>query len=77
MLFYLSFPILEELYLPWCWEISECGLEYVVLDCNSLKNIDLTGLNGVTGEVFQYVPNMYLKNIQYINLTYCRGVCHF
>jgi hypothetical protein len=69
-----SCPSLQELYLPWCWEISEDGFKYIAIGCKNLKWLDLTGLTAVTGDIFQEAPSYYLPKIEYINLTYCRGV---
>jgi hypothetical protein len=65
---------IEELYLPFCWDITDLGLNEIVKNSSQLKCLDLTGIHLVSGLIFEDVPHKYLQKLEFLNLTYCRGV---
>ncbi|XP_078683947.1 uncharacterized protein LOC144917597 isoform X2 [Branchiostoma floridae x Branchiostoma belcheri] len=64
---------LRELYLCWCWDITEEGLEHIVNNLSKLHHLDLTGLDKISGACLTYVPST-LPHLTYLDLQQCNRV---
>ncbi|CAM1154254.1 Uncharacterised protein r2_g4257 [Pycnogonum litorale] len=66
-------PLLMNLLLCWCWEVTEEGLSKIVNKCRWLKYLDLTGLFSITGHSLIDIPTK-LPNLMFLNLQQCNNV---
>ncbi|KAI8507598.1 hypothetical protein Bbelb_149780 [Branchiostoma belcheri] len=64
---------LRELYLCWCWDITEEGLEHIVNNLSKLHHLDLTGLDKISGACLTHVPST-LPHLTYLDLQQCNRV---
>ncbi|XP_076344718.1 F-box/LRR-repeat protein 4-like isoform X1 [Tachypleus tridentatus] len=59
--------------LAWCWEISDVGLEDIILHCSKLEVLDLTGLYKLAGVCLLKVPYL-VPRLRYLNLEQCNDI---
>ncbi|XP_066286005.1 F-box/LRR-repeat protein 17-like isoform X2 [Branchiostoma lanceolatum] len=66
-------PHLKELYLCWCWDITEEGLEHIINNLSKLHHLDVTGLDKITGACLTSLPSA-LPLLTFLNLQQCNRV---
>ncbi|XP_032223041.2 F-box/LRR-repeat protein 20 isoform X2 [Nematostella vectensis] len=53
----LSCRNLKTLDLSWCWDITDKGLQYIILNCSEMRYLNICGLREVTGVPLRQVPS--------------------
>ncbi|CAH1268510.1 FBXL20 [Branchiostoma lanceolatum] len=66
-------PHLRELYLCWCWDITEEGLEHIINNLSKLHHLDVTGQDKITGACLTSLPST-LPLLTFLNLQQCNRV---
>jgi hypothetical protein len=63
----------QELILNWCWEITDKGVEEVILYCQRIAVLSLVGVVRITESILVNVGD-YLPELKYLNMEQCPNI---
>ncbi|CAF0760834.1 unnamed protein product [Rotaria sordida] len=72
-----SCPHLIDLTCSLAYNVTDEGFNEIVIRCNQLQYLTLTGCNQIYGEILFDVPEKYLKSIKYLNFDKCNQIEDF
>jgi hypothetical protein len=71
--FKLQLCIQQELILNWCWELTDKGVEEVLLYCQRLEELSLVGVVRITESILVDV-GIVLPELKLLNLEQCPNI---
>ena len=64
---------IQELILNWCWELTDKGVEEVILYCHRLELLSLVGVVRITESILIDV-GVALPDLKFLNLEQCPNI---
>ena len=68
-----SITILQELILNWCWELTDKGVEEVILYCHRLEVLSLVGVVRISESILVDI-GVALPDLKLLNLEQCPNI---